>query len=261
MRKRVNLNPHEKDCNFDVNEPIEEIVLDNLHLNSEMTELLSHLDTIDVVNPKFRYDTCALWNGEVKQKGSHRQPYCPYLPISRSVIRFIYEQVFCVRLYNTKDVLRHMCPLITGLFNSGLCCNPLHLRLGTAKENCRDILVHDLIKLWMMNETQTDFCFQHNTGMVSSVIQSLFPEELVQVKSLSFLHKLPDPTMQCCCDIIKIDPTHKHRRVELKESDHRNEKESDHPNKKSDKNTIDDSIAIQLSLPQNRPKVTIFNEF
>lgn len=250
MIKWVNLDQHDKDCNFEVNELIHEIHIKNLQRNKEMTELLSHLDTIDLHHPIFRYDTCALWKGEVKQRGNHRQPYCPHLSVSRSVIRFIYEQVYCVRLFKTKDILRHMCPLITGKFNSGLCCNPLHLTLGSAKENSRDVLVHDLIHTWMSNQHQTDFCFKHNSGMVSTVIQYLLPNELEQVKYIASIYNLLDPTVLCCCNVIAVPKKAK--------------REFDIPicttNGKRIKSDVEESgpDVLRLTLPKNRQKLAEF---
>jgi hypothetical protein len=269
MIKWVNLDPHDKDCNFHVNDPIREIQMQNLHTNKEMTELLSHLDTIDLQSPIFRYDTCALWTGEVKEKGNHRQPHCPYLPVSRSVIRFIYEQVYCVRLFKPKDVLRHMCPLITGQFNSGLCCNPLHLTLGTPKENSRDILVHDLIRTWMSNPHQTDFCFQHNSGMVSSIVQHLLPDEIEHVKRLASIYNSSDPTLFCCCDVVSI-PKKQKREVEIPTcmTNERGTKldggtKQDVETKLHDKKTSLDgkqnkSDVLHLTLPRNRQKLMEF---
>jgi hypothetical protein len=240
--KYVNLDPHDKECNFNISDHVTQIYMKNVHLNKEMKELLSHLDCVDLNRPMFQYNTCALWNGEIKQKGIYKQPYCPYLPVSRSVIRFIYEQVYCVKLIKPKDVLRHMCPLITGQFNSGLCCNPLHLRLGTTKENMRDIHVHDLVKKLISDPHQTDFCFQHNSGMTTTTIQTLLPEELEQIKHVASIHKLPNPMFKCCCNIIQVSvPKRQRIQCDIEPPERIN-------------SPIKPDIMI-LTLPKNRPKV------
>lgn len=200
----VNMDPHNKECNFHPSEieSIKHIRVDNLHLNPEMTYMLSNLSNF---NQAFRADRCNIWTGNIKCNKKYQSPYCPFLPINQSVYRRIYESVFCIRLIRRSDILRHMCPLITGEFNSGLCCNPLHLRIGTHKENRNDILVHELVRELLRHQTHPHFCFQHNSAMTSDIVQFLEPRDLAMIKQLTLTRKIPDPFSSCKCNVVRVD--------------------------------------------------------
>ncbi len=200
----VNMDPHNKECNFHPNqiESITHIHIQNLNLNPEIEYMLSNLTNF---NQMFRADRCNVWTGDIRYKKRYKSPYCPFLPLSHSVYRHIYESVFCIRLIRRSDILRHMCPLITGEFNSGLCCNPLHLRIGTHKENRNDILVHDLVRELLLHKTHPHFCFQHNSAMISDIVQSLEPRDLDLIKQLALARQIQDPFQSCKCNIVRVD--------------------------------------------------------
>ena len=175
------------------------------HLNRNTSVYLPYITNLQFDNPVFEADRCYLWTGDTKRSasGNHKSPHVPGENIYNSVVRRLFECAFGMKLPSKSNILRHMCPLITGEFNSGLCCNPLHLRIGTLKENSNDIRVHGLVKDLLEGKSTQYFCFEHNTTTQSSVGDWKLDTQdwrmlniLIQKRGLT----LPP----CSCDVMEI---------------------------------------------------------
>lgn len=198
-------------CTHDVKDidSIESLRILNPHRCKPIADYLPHIGGIDCSTLVFYADRCYLWKGEVKNPkcGSHRSPYFSGNGPSSSIVRCLFTYMFNAKL-EKQQLLRHMCPLITGEFNSGMCCNPLHLRPGTPKENSRDIRIHALVKDLLGGNSTDYFCFEHNTTTISTVGDWQLDDRDWRLLNNQLKKRNLTYCNRCTCDVINITLPH-----------------------------------------------------
>jgi hypothetical protein len=184
-------------CNYKVEDidRIQSIRIRSHDKSKYLNQCLPFLTNISLDDPMFVIDKCNVWTGSVKTTGTHKSPVTYHIG---SVIRRVFEDTFLIWFRYRTDILRHMCPIITGEFNSGLCCNPLHLRIGTARENRNDIFVHRLVKDLLHGTLIDYFCFIHNLTLPDSS-KRLNPKDVCMIQTLLAKKQLTPPLDQCIC--------------------------------------------------------------
>ena len=178
----------------------------NAPMCKDLVDFLPYVDGIDCSDPVFSADRCYLWKGAIKKPkyGHHKSPSAQECHDSFSIVRRLFTCIFHAKL--GKQILRHMCPLITGEFNSGMCCNPLHLRPGTAQENFEDRKVHEMLQHILKDNSPVEFCFQHNQGMLSSLPSQCNQGDLQLIQQLFHKRGLDYLLTKCVCNVIKVEP-------------------------------------------------------
>lgn len=197
-------------CSHDIKinmDSIRSVHILNASMCKDLDDFLPHIDGIDYSDPVFSVDRCYLWKGNIKKPkyGSYKSPSAHDCDYSVSIVRRLFTCIFHVKL--GKQILRHMCPLITGEFNSGMCCNPLHLRPGTTQENVDDRKVHEMIRRVLKDPSvSVDFCFQHNQGMFLSLPSECREDDLQLIRKLFHSRGLDYLLTKCVCNVIKVEP-------------------------------------------------------
>lgn len=153
------------DSALDINKDIDSIsglsLVKKIRVNTDRFNFLNlceHINNIDISDPVFCVDQCYLWNGLIKGSKKYKSPWVQDCNVKRHIFQICYN----IKL-SSSEVLRHMCPVLLGEFNTGMCVNPLHMTIGTQKQNMRDKFVHQLF-FDILNSNFIDyFCFKHNT--------------------------------------------------------------------------------------------------
>lgn len=147
--------------------------------------LIEWLDMLGVEHT-ISTQSCCLWKGKTSLWEGYNRP-------TRPIGKYLFEIIFGIPV-PPQITLRHMCPLFTGQHNKGLCCNPLHLRLGTHEENMRDKITHNIISSLLKNHHTSDVCFVHGCRSVDPAHRVISDQDL---KRLSLLF---DIDVNCKCD-------------------------------------------------------------